>query len=581
MYRIIFILPLAVVLCGQQVPTAQQAEKKGSISGTILNAMTKDPVRKAEVILMRRGGPVPMTGAQPGLGGGQGGQMGPSASNFRGQPGSFGSQGSGRGSKTSTTDADGKFTFTDLDVGSYVLISRRTGLIDTRYGARTMNGMGTSITVSEGQEVKSIRVEMLPQGVVAGRVLDEDGEILQGVQVQLINTKVFTTANSQMARVSRGMRMFGGMSRTDDRGEFRIANVSPGSYLLQVSPQNGRMTDEAGTNRAYVTTYFPGVYDSSAAEKITVTPGAELSGFQVRLQKTEVYSVKGSLVNPEGQVPPGYSIYLMPKGKVSTMTPTAFRRQNDGGFELQNVLPGSYTLIARAQNGPRNALMHREDLNVGAGNVENLAIRMAAPLTVTGQVLVGKDAAAGASPTNMRISLIPFDAPGGPGVQAKEDGTFVMENISPGSYRVMVAMPSSTAYLESVRFGEQDVTGREIEITSSAPLQVRIDANGGTVTGTITTDGNPALGSTIVLVPVKKELRDSPFLKTIATDQNGSFTISNIAPGDYLVFGVEEYDESALDDENQMQNLERKAKKVSLKKGGSESVALELIRTDS
>ncbi len=581
MFRIIFLLPLTVVLLGQQSPAgAQQTEKKGSISGVILNAVTKEPVRKAEVTLLQRGsmqgGPMGNLPMAPG-GIVPGGQIGPGGPQGRPSMAGGGQGQNRRGSRTATTDTDGKFTFTDVDAGSYNLSARRTGLIDTRYGSRTLTGAGTSISVSNGQEVTNIRVEMMPQGVVAGRVLDEEGDPLQGVQIQLVDAK----SSSRLPQMGRGMRGFGGMSRTDDRGEFRVANVSPGKYLLQVTPtQVGGMFSEVTGSRSYVTTYFPGVYDSASAEKITVAAGAELSGFQIRLQKTEVYRVQGTLQTPDGQTPRGYSVFLLPKGAVTTAVMGSFRRQDDTGFEVRNVLPGSYTLVARTQNGPRNFLVHRENLEVGSGDVNNLSIRMATPLTISGQVLVGKDAG-GVSPSNMRIALQPVDGPGGSTAQAKEDGTFVLENVSAGSYRLQVTLPSGSAYLESVKLGEQDITGREFEISSAAPLRIQIDGNGGTVNGTITSDGNPALGSTILLLPVKKELREVPYLKMATTDQNGSFTVSNIAPGDYLVVGVDEYDESMLDDDVQIQTLERKASKVSLKKGGSESVTLELIRTDS
>src|SRR5690606_21524044 len=112
MFRIIFFLPLAAMLYGQPFPTgAQQTEKKGSISGVILNAVTKEPVRKAEVTLLQRGsgqgGPM---GNLPMAAGGMipGGQIGPGGPQGRPSMAGGGQGSNRRGSRTATTDTDGK-----------------------------------------------------------------------------------------------------------------------------------------------------------------------------------------------------------------------------------------------------------------------------------------------------------------------------------------------------------------------------------------------------------------------------------------------------------------------------------------
>lgn len=593
MRPIILFLPLAAALYGQQTAATQQTEKKGSISGVVVNALTKEPVRRAEVSTQMMGGGRGM-GPQ-GMVGGIPGQLSPSSAALprRTGPGSNASPVQGgmvsgvasnrRSTHSFVTDAEGKFILSDLEAGDYFVTARRNGLLDTRYGARSGNGTGTRISIAEGQSVTNIRVEMMPQAVIAGKILDEEGEAVQGVQVQLVPPP------STQGRIGQSARAFGGMGRTDDRGEFRVTNVAPGKYLLQVMPMQRGVFAVNDENLAYTSMYFPGVHDASQAEKITVTPGAELSGFQLRLQKTEVYKVQGNVVGPDGQVPAGFFVSLTQKGQMGTsqMAGHQFRRLDDGGFEIRNVTPGSYHLMVRSQGGPpqrgpggpRGGFVHRETLEVGTQNVENLMVRMAPPFTVTGQVLVEKGAQV--DPSNIRVTL--FSPDGGGGGQssvAQQDGTFAFENLSAGRYRIGVGIPQNTAYLESVRFAEQDVLGKDIEITSGGgQLQVKIAANGGTVSGSVSTDGNPSPDTTIVLLPVKKELREQPFLKIVSADQNAGFSISNIAPGDYLVMGIDEYDPEMIHDENQLQILERKAKKISLGKSGSESVVLDLIRT--
>ena len=48
-----------------------------------------------------------------------------------------------------------------------------------QYGARAPGRAGTVITLVRKQRIENIDIRMTPHGVVAGRVLDEDGEPLR------------------------------------------------------------------------------------------------------------------------------------------------------------------------------------------------------------------------------------------------------------------------------------------------------------------------------------------------------------------------------------------------------------------
>lgn len=551
---------LSAVLAAQQQP-ASQVEKKGSISGVVVNAITKEPVRRAEVAASTFG-------------------------NRQGPPGGFagpGQQQSMPGQQRVSTDAEGKFIISDLSAGSYNLNARRSGLLDARYGAKGRTSPGAQVTVSSGQDVTGIRIEMMPQSVIAGRVIDDDGEALQGVMVQLQQAQ---SASTPTGRAMRAIGMSNG--RTDDRGEFRLTNISPGTYTLQIIPNLPSGNPAANeTPMGYVSMYYPGVYDPSQAEKIKVAAGAELSGFQFRLQKTRVYKISGMVLDIDGQPPRGYFVSAVPKGALGFggMSPQ-FTRTKEGGFELRNIASGSYNLMVRVQGGQRTNF-YREPLEVGSQDVQNLTIRIPQPVQLTGQVLASQNS--GTQPPDLariRVNLIDVEGGGigfggsGGQSQTNADGTFTISNVVPGKYRINVSMPQDAGYLESVKFGEQDVTGQEFTVSAGgAPIRVTLGSNGGSVTGMIAADGNPAPGATIVLLPVRKELREQPFLRTTSTDQNASFSIKNIAPGDYLLLGFEDYDASVLDDENQFAIVERKAKKISIGKGASESATLELIRS--
>ena len=119
------------------------------MEGTILS-LSGDLVRKATVRLQG-------TGGQPGQ-----------------PPASY----------SETTDNAGKFVFEDVAPGRYMLSAEKPGFVTARYGARSNTSPGTQLNLTAGMEMKDLAIKMTPQGVIAGKVLDQDGDPVVSVQVQ-------------------------------------------------------------------------------------------------------------------------------------------------------------------------------------------------------------------------------------------------------------------------------------------------------------------------------------------------------------------------------------------------------------
>jgi hypothetical protein len=536
-----------------QAPAAE-AEKPGVIRGTVVSATTKEPIRRADVTLQ----PMVRAGASLGV-------MGPPP-----------------GGQKAVTDSEGNFAFTGVAPGNFMVMAQRTGYVIARYGARTPLAPGTQISVKAGQEVTGVKIEMIPQGVIAGRVLDDEGEPLQGVMVMAMGSASSTGAARRGSRFGRLGMMSQGL--TDDRGEFRIANLSPGRITLQFMPGRwGGMPvaappTEGAEEMGYVTTYYPGVTDPSQAANIEITPGAELSGFEVRLKRTRVYRVRGHILDPSGQPAKNYAVSVMPKGLTfGPLMAQQFHRTPDGGFEIHNVAPGSYLLTIRTDGGRGQGTTYSEPLEVGSQNIDGLVIRLQPAVSVTGQVIQRGEQKLDVS--GMRVMLgssLPMFSPGGQPM-VKEDGTFVLENVSPGKYRVSTAAPAGS-YIESIHYGETDVTGAEFEVSGSpAPIRVTVRAGGGSVSGVVTEDGKPASGM-VFLIPSDPAKRIQMLIRTATPDQNGAFTISNLRPGDYLAFALSETDWGVWEEPDDFRAIESKAKKVSLKDGSNETVELTIAK---
>ena len=177
--RLILALSSALALFGQQqqqqVPQQSVPDpsiKLGRITGKVLNAITGEPVRKATVSLQPAGG-------QQG-GGGQ----------TRGL--------------SAATDNAGAFVFENVNPGNYRLSGEKTGFIRSNFGGRGGGAIGAQLAIAAGTEKAEVIVRITPQGIVSGRILDEDGEPMEGVSIQLLRPQYFaslgSSANSEEVR---------------------------------------------------------------------------------------------------------------------------------------------------------------------------------------------------------------------------------------------------------------------------------------------------------------------------------------------------------------------------------------------
>ena len=266
----------------QEPPTpATAAKEPASIEGRVLNTLTGEPIRRANLSLM------------PMLSGGAG---------------SAPAQPAGAAS-----DAEGKFKFENLEPGRYTLWAEKTGFVRQQYGASSGQfGPGAPLTLASGQAMKNLEFKLTPQGVISGKVLDEDGEPLSRVSVQVMRRIAYST---------RPMGMMG--AATNDVGEFRIGNLIPGKYILRVDYRRGMFgpaapppasTDGQGVED-YVTTFYPSTTEVEGALPISIGPGQEVPGLEGRLQKARVYRVRGKVVGVTADAGNRIQVSLQPQSR--------------------------------------------------------------------------------------------------------------------------------------------------------------------------------------------------------------------------------------------------------------------------
>src|SRR5438094_6370665 len=122
-----------------------------------------------------------------------------------------------------TTGANGRFSFKQVNAGTFRITVASTGFARQEYGQRTANGPGTPINLTAGSTVQDLTIHLTPTGTVSGRISDELGQPAVDVPVQLVRV-----AFSPQGKTFQAV----GSTNVNDRGEYRLYGISPGSYYL-------------------------------------------------------------------------------------------------------------------------------------------------------------------------------------------------------------------------------------------------------------------------------------------------------------------------------------------------------------
>jgi hypothetical protein len=335
----------------------------------------------------------------------------------------------------------------------------------------------------------------------------------------------------------------------------------------------------------YVTVYYPGEADAQRALPVLVQPGLSTSGIDISFRSGTVpsFHVRGSVINgTTGQPAAAAQIRVAPcEWAATVITPSATTDPN-GRFDIAGVTAGCHVLYAnatmpnpaapptppgqRAAAGPRGApnippsipLGARGPLDISA-DVSNLRFVVIPGINISGRVVL-EGASADASPQGMNISIarepdlvgVPASQSRGP-VQA--DGTFVLQNVGAGDYRIYVApflgpfqwgppaVPQrlQDMYLKSVRMGGSDVLSEGIAVGNGPPGSIEIVlASGGRLTGQASDEKRQAMANvTVALVPDLARRHRPELYRTTTTDIFGRFQFHGIAPGSYKAFAWE------------------------------------------
>ena len=526
--------PTQAVSPQQAAPRDTKAPKRGAgvIRGRVVAADTGDPLRRAQVQL-----------AAPELD----------------KPG------------VATADAQGRFEFTGLPPGRYTMTASKTGYVTLQDGQRRAFEAGRAFELADKQVLDAVEIVLPRSGVITGRVIDDTGEPVTGASVSAMRPR-YVEDRRQLVRIGREVE-------TDDRGEYRLFDLAPGSDHV------GTSSSFRGETLPYGSTYHPGTANPDEAQRVSVKTGQVCAGIDISLWPIVLAKLSGVLMNAGRGVP-------LPGGRVSAFsagggTSIGGAVRPDGTFTIAGVPPGEFSLLASWRDPDlAGELFGLLPVTVTGGDLGGLDIQLTPGGRATGQIVFEGAVTPPVSPEAVTLFSHPVSriSYGGAPVGTIR-GNWTFELISQLGPRLLSVSPLPAGWaLKAVVLDGRDITDTPLTFTGTeeiAGLRVVLTNRTTKVSGRVKDErGRDASDCTVVVFAQDRARWSwrSRFIATTRPDVDGRFQIASLPPASYFIVALEYVEEGDASDPEFLELLRARAARISLDEGESTTVELKLVR---
>jgi hypothetical protein len=488
------------------------------------------------------------------------------------------------------TDGEGNFSFAlpkpdsnavrGFNGGLLGLTARKPGFLNDPNDRTQAETSGSELTIT---------IPLMPEALIKGRVTSSDADPTPGITVQLFSRQV-------QDGMPKWVQM--GSTRANSSGEFRFAELLPGTYKLLSNEwmDNDPATAIPGGQRyGFPPVYYPGVPDFAAAGTIQLAAGQTVQA-DLPLTRQPYYPVRIPVANPE--LNGGMNVTVSVQGHRGPGYSLGYNAQNQ---RIEGLLPNGNYLVEAATYG-QNSVNGSAHLAVAGAPAEGPSLTLTPNSSIT--VHVTEEFTSTAWPGSgdwsaggrtfqvhgprlyLQISADSADDFGqqsGAGLRppmGENDDSLVLQNVAPGRY--WLRLQSSRGYVAAATMGGVDVLHQPLTVApgSSTPIEVTMRDDMAELDGTVAgVTPPPILGSIMQAWLYCVPLPDSTGqFQQIWVSPDGTINSSQMAPGNYrvLAFGDQQPNLPYRDPEA-IRAYESKGQVVHLSAGQKTSVQLQLI----
>lgn len=347
------------------------------------------------------------------------------------------------------------------------------------------------VEVNDKTDVRDLLYRLVALGVLAGRVVDEDRGPMRGAAVMALRR-----------HEEKGIILWqqAAVTKTDDRGEYRLDGLESGEYVLMAAAQRERAPKQAAL------TFFPRGQRIEEAAVLAIAPGEIREGLEMTAQLEAVRAVRGKVDLDQGEAQVSLIV-----GGLGDAVGLSFSSQGTrrGEFEFKDLPGGEYLLVAGSERAvnKRYALM---PLKLFQEDRDGLLLRLEPLPLLQGRVEGLKDG------ESARIVARGMGWREGSETKTGKNGEFAL-GLLPGPYILEVRGLKEGLYVEGG-------TIRRIEVPGDSQLVLTLKSGTGDV---------------LCFAAPGEEIRfeNDGESRTFVADLNGLVTAKNLPPGKYQVFG--------------------------------------------
>ncbi|HET9299385.1 MAG TPA: carboxypeptidase regulatory-like domain-containing protein, partial [Candidatus Polarisedimenticolaceae bacterium] len=299
--------------------------------------------------------------------------------------------------------------------------------------------------------------------------------------------------------VMQGMGGSPQSTATGEDGVYKLERLTPGSYRVLRLPEGGRIaiTIGPGMKMVDVKEGEVTVLDFDDAAKITLT---------------------GRVLRGDKPIPGAMLMFFAGDGTVGTSTEMkTANAESDGRFQIGLDTPGPYTVVVQGMEH----MMSRTSVKIQVPDQPQVS----QDVVVSGGGIAGMVTGSDNAPVaNAVVRATPEPPPqqpriGGSGAQTKADGSYTIDGLEPGTYKVRAMAPGKKPAEATTTVGDDGETARvDLRLEPGRSLRGRV----------VDPRGNGLQGASIMAAPAGTTTVDGSMMGM--TDASGGFEI--IAPSD-------------------------------------------------
>jgi hypothetical protein len=432
------------------------------------------------------------------------------------------------------SNGDGAFVLRGLGKGRLHLTAAKSGYTTAAYNQRRPGGASQMIPVDEGERVNGIEIRMWRHASLTGTIVDEAGEAAVGVRVQAFRQS-FVAGRRRFTPAGGGV--------TDDRGIYRIANLTPGNYAVGVPfTQNGVATDVMelffGASRTITTARQLALGREFNAIGAPIVPAG--SRYAMAVGDQTVTFPPGTLMPhrlPDGGLMVYPTLFYPAAGTLTQASLVSVRSGEERGPIDMQMLPTRSARVSGTVITPDGPAVHVGVRLVPAGADESIE-PLDTAATITG---AGGRFAFAAVPSGqyvlkvLRLPPEPEDAPHTTHVFVSPSGGVTVASEVGSAAPPPVPIPAdATLYAHvPIAVGSDEISGLVVALAAAPRVSGRIEFEG---------TGDKPAGSALTNIRINLDPADGTKIpnRTIAfeaghPDEDGRFRTFGVPPGKYVL----------------------------------------------